>query len=176
MSPTPQELAALWLRDRSLTLREAADRADLAYSNGDLSAAAKYVARKYREAAAVMDDGAAKIEANPAAARASVAGARQSEAHLEGSPTTEGGGSIPPAGASLYLGITSDGDAHDTEPLDATTLDEAERECPHPDRDSGLPPKPGFEIIDADNDVLSVWDGLRWARTESASCLVGAGR
>ena len=60
MSPTPQELAALWLRDRSLTLREAADRADLAYSNGDLSAAAKYVARKYREAAAVMDDGAAK--------------------------------------------------------------------------------------------------------------------
>lgn len=58
----PRAMGAMWLRDRAATLRTAANAADEAYSGGALADACRFVAARYRKAAAVLDDAATELE------------------------------------------------------------------------------------------------------------------
>jgi hypothetical protein len=62
MSPLGQKLASTWLREKAMDLRNAASRADKAYSTGGGYEAARYVADKYRKAAVLLDDAATLAE------------------------------------------------------------------------------------------------------------------
>lgn len=62
MSPSSRELGVMWLRDRASELRKAASRSESAYRSGDLSTVCSYVAKKYRAAAALLDEAADDLE------------------------------------------------------------------------------------------------------------------
>jgi hypothetical protein len=59
----PREMGAMWLRDRSRVLRQAAYGAEHAYSpESDLGRVCARVASAYRKAAVLLDDEATRIE------------------------------------------------------------------------------------------------------------------
>jgi hypothetical protein len=58
----PREMGTMWLRDRAVELRRAADRADAAYNAGQLAKVCGYVAARYRKAGAMLDDAATDLE------------------------------------------------------------------------------------------------------------------
>ncbi len=62
MSPTFEEMGAMWLRDRAMSLRVAAEAADKAYWAEHPRDVCLFVAGKYRAAAVLMDDAATELE------------------------------------------------------------------------------------------------------------------
>ena len=59
----PKALGTLWLRDRARILRTAANDAENAYSSASkLGHVCAKVAKAYREAAALLDDHATRLE------------------------------------------------------------------------------------------------------------------
>ncbi len=63
---------------------------------------------------------------------------------------------------AFYLLTLSDGDDRRQVPLEAQTLEAAERECPDPDSEGVR--RATFEIVDPDGETVSEWDGAEWVR------------